>query len=482
MSTVVLQSSFSADFPKEGKLSIESKNDIHTKSNFVNNVEKKTLAESLHIKSDSALKESVAEEKYSTRGALRGYRPAYGRGRCFGGSTGFQQKQVEPIDIQIRGVDFLTEDLKDISYDVVRTSIMKKYNLMMRDNKTAKQYCMITYGKNNTNNKSVLLDKDEQRIVHEFRGVIVEKGTYRPVCYTFQKMKRIIPKDWKLNNCTVTETCDGSQIKLFYNKFEKKWVISTTRRINAYDSYHFSTKSFGEYFEEALKNEQKFSFANLNPECCYSLVLSHPDCRIVATHTSAHLTHVLTRNMSTLQIVDNDDIGLKKPICYNFKNKSEMLKNVSNLPYYKEGYVVRNGDCFVKVVNEKYKNIKDLRGNTCSLLVQYLRLRKSPRHYNKFLQYYPEYTQAFNDYKKSYDNMCTILYNEYVSFRIRKIIDVQYLLPWTKNALYIIHGRYLENFASIYLSTVKQILKDFEIHELKKMIESANKLPYSFSE
>ena len=379
------------------------------------------------------------------------------------------------INFDLQSVDKLQQSLGNNKYSDIRVGLYKKYGIVSKDEENIKGVYMITYNKPGkiSSKVKINLTKEQQDIVSQYRGVIVEKDTNRPLCYTFNKMGRHLPEDWKLSDCTITKSYDGSQIKLFY--YNNQWVVSTTRRIDSNNSYFFSNKSFMEMFNDASNIDLK----TLNTSYCYSFVLAHPDNRVVARHNTPCLTHVLTRDMTSYKLVDVD-IGVSKPEEVKFNNKSDMWKAVKKLPYFVEGYVVQNGGEFVKVVNSRYQAVKELRGSSNSLLFHYFTLKKKDK-IKEFLTHFPESTETFRQFKMSFNNLCLIAYNEYILLRIRKVIDVEKVLPFLKPVLYKVHGIHINNKIRIKLSVVRSHLEEYPPFLLKKLVEMANTLPYKFS-
>jgi|SaaInlStandDraft_1057018.scaffolds.fasta_scaffold04044_11 hypothetical protein len=385
------------------------------------------------------------------------------------------KEDVKFVDFNLMGVKDLQKSLGNSKYSDIRVGLYRKYGIVSKDEENVPGVYMITYNKPGkiSSKVKINLTKEQHDVVSQYRGVIVEKNTNKPLCYTFNKMSRHLPEEWDLKDCVVTKSYDGSQIKLFY--YNNKWVVSTTRKIDANNSFFFSDKSFLEMFNDSTN---KPDYSKLNKDYCYSFVLAHPDNRVVARHNTACLTHVLTRNMKTYKLVDVD-IGVTKPDKVTFKSKTDMWKSVKNLPYFVEGYVVQNGSSFVKVVNTKYQSVKDLRGNSNSLLLHYFTLKKKNK-IKEFLTYYPETNETFRFFEKSFNNLCLLAYNEYVLLRIRKVITVDKLLVFLKPVLYKIHGIHITKKIRIKQSVVRQHLNEYPSFLLKKLVELANNLPYSF--
>ena len=377
-------------------------------------------------------------------------------------------------DINLCSVKELQSVLGNMKYEDVRKGLYKKYGLITKDEETIPGLYMITYNKPESvsSKNKIVLTKEQQQIVSQYRGVIVEKNTNKPVCYTFEKMSRHFPDEWDLTNCNITSSCDGSQIKVFY--YNEQWVVSTTRRIDSSCSYFLSNKSFGEMFQEASVS---LKWDTLNKKYCYSFVLAHPDNRVVSRHTKPFLTHVFTRNMETYEII-NDDIGVSRPQSFSFNNKNDIWKVIKRLPYYKEGFVVQKGDIFIKLVNSKYQEVKDLRGNSNSPLYHYFNLKKQNK-IKLFLSYFPESSETFKYFESCFQNLCLLAYNEYILLRIRKVILPPQVLQWLRPVLYKLHGIHITNNIRIRLADVKSHMETYEPYLLQKLVDSANDLPYT---
>ena len=381
-------------------------------------------------------------------------------------------------NINLSSVKELQSVLGNMKYEDVRKGLYKKYGLITKDEETIPGLYMITYNKSESvsSKNKVVLTKKQQYFVSQYRGVIVEKDTNKPICYTFEKMNRHFPDEWDLTNCNITSSCDGSQIKVFYYKAKGHWVVSTTRRIDASRSYFFSNKSFLEMFQDSSTS---LNWDILNKNFCYSFVLAHPDNRVVARHVKPFLTHVFSRNMETYEVV-TDDIGIPRPPPFSFSTKTDIWKAIKHLPYYKEGFVVQKGDVFIKVVNSKYQEVKDLRGNSNSLLFNYFNLKKQSK-VRSFLSYFPESSETFNYFENCFQNLCLLLYNEYILLRIRKVILPPQVYQWVKPVLYKLHGLHINNKIRIRLVDVKSHMETYEPYMLRKLVDLANTLPYSFN-
>lgn len=310
------------------------------------------------------------------------------------------------------------------------------------------------------------------------RGTILEKGTNKIVCYTFDKGLDFEFSDYDLNdkdlqlksnetvlnwnNCQVEESIDGTQIRLFY--YDGEWRKATTRCSDAYRAYWYSDKSFGELFDEAAESGG-FDYDSLDKSCCYSFVLCHPENRIVVKYEKPYLVHVVTRNLDTFEEVTDKSVvaGALRPKVYTkFTTPWELV----NYAYIQtdcnlEGYMVHNVfevDGVVKhqrmkIISSAYLVVKELRGNGNNLFFRYLELRQAGL-LTSFNQYFPEFADKFKAYETNILNIAREIKSQYINkfvYRSIKAADWHY-----RPLVYKLHGDYLKNHEK---TTMDKVLK-----------------------
>ena len=310
------------------------------------------------------------------------------------------------------------------------------------------------------------------------RGTILEKGTNKIVCYTFDKGLDFEFSDYNLNdkelklkdnynyldwnNCQIEESIDGTQIRLFY--YDGKWCKATTRCSDAYRAYWYSDKSFGQLFDEAAELG-RFNYESLDKNCCYSFVLCHPENRIVVKYEKPYLVHVVTRRLDTFEEVTdlhNVDSVLRPKVYTNFVSFWELLNYANSQSDCNiEGYMVHcknevNGIVThqrMKIITPAYLAVKELRGNGNNLFFRYLELRQAGLLTN-FNQYFPEYTDLFKTYETNILNIANEIRTQYINkfvYRSIKNVDWQY-----RPLIYKLHGEYLEKHEP---TTIDKVLK-----------------------
>lgn len=253
-------------------------------------------------------------------------------------------------------------------------------------------------------------------IVKECRGIILEDGTYNPVCVPFFKFgnygEGYADKiDWK--TARVQEKVDGSLIKLWW--YKDKWYVSTNSMIDAKKAYINNNKSpyknFHELFEEGFKRYRNI-LNELDRDCTYMFELISPYNKIVVPYENIDIVHIGTRNNITLEELDID-IGIPKPKEYKFNSLEDCIEMSKKLPYDNEGYVVVDSKWRrVKIKSPAYVSVHRLINNELTD-ERVLDLIKENEH-EEFLVYFPEYKERFNSIERRY--------TQYID-NVRKTLD-----------------------------------------------------------
>lgn len=208
-------------------------------------------------------------------------------------------------------------------------------------------------------------------IVRQANGIILCKKTNKILHYCFEKCYNGIDNETKkwfqkieiddfINKSDLvskqffaSQYIDGSLIKVF-NPDGNKWLVATSRHINASKNFWTSTKSFLDLFEEIINeryNSDKF-YEILRPEYCYTYLIKHPE---IGKHNEKDIFLINMVNLETLE----EDIffGDKFEIEYDDLNTDEnyilYIKNETNYTRVK----LYNHSHNVKLFNPKIKDI-----------------------------------------------------------------------------------------------------------------------------
>jgi hypothetical protein len=303
--------------------------------------------------------------------------------------------------------------------------------------KTLKQvpYCMTfkyneTHGLLKYNRGKSDLDNS---FVKECRGVIFRLDDYKIVNHTLNGglEETEFKKNYCIDECVVYESIDGTLLNVYYDN--NKWNVSTKGCIDAEKSSWYSNKSFLELMNECSTT---IDYSKLDEDCCYSVVLTHIDNRIVVEHNENKLYHVYTRNLKTDKYVEQD-IGIVKPLKLEIDSYQSIL-NSENLD--SEGVMIYNADMTdrCKIQTTIYKTVKELRGNQSTAWGRILSLPK--QKINDYLDYYPEDKDDYISLCRVKNKLFSSILHYYIQTKVKRIYTEipQYL----KSPVYELHNIY----------------------------------------
>lgn len=330
---------------------------------------------------------------------------------------------------------------------------------------------------------------------------IVSMGLTRSLDY-YDYVKVVNSENLNLYEFDIEPCIDGSLVRLWYNTNDSRWQLSTTRKINAQESFWSSKKSIAELFREAcpflLYNE-------LNKNYCYSFILRHPEHNQVFRARAPSVLHVGTRDLTTLEElnisgccsnvnestnestnasenvnertsanvnestsenvsdieiegrvywgVKTENITPKKqlipvPLKFtHFKTFKELEDYVYNLHTDSRGLILKHktSSLRLKMDSKLYKDMAETRGNVPLLEYRYLQLLSDPAQLDKLRGYYPEYNLIFNAIENHIYQLAVY------------IQDLYYNIHPSKKGY-----SYLNNYNQIYETTIRQLHGQFK--------------------
>ena len=287
------------------------------------------------------------------------------------------------------------------------------------------------------------------------RGLIFDRATRRVVCIPPEKSLHIIPfsqnisKEQWLSEVLIEEFVDGTMINCF--NFGGSWHISTRSFIGA-NCRWYSSKNFNELFDEA---KGTLDFEKLNPSYCYTFVLRHPENRIVTNYESADLCLVQVREIledryndipvvTVQEHLKSQGVDVSIPERYSVSAPEEINTLLSSMDFQKQGLVFKFNGTRSKVRNTEYDRIKFLRGNNKNMFYNYIELRKKGM-VNEYLEYFPEFKDEFNGYRKDIEKTTMSLFNNYKEAYIYKKKTKQEIPFELRPLCYEMHGIYLKD-------------------------------------
>lgn len=294
-------------------------------------------------------------------------------------------------------------------------------------------------------------------------GLILEKNTNQVVCYGLNYIKEY-PDTYEYKDFKVEELVDGTVVKLYY--YDEKWVTATNKCIDANESRWISTYSFHQLFEEA--SEGVLDYKLLDQKKCYTFVLVHPNNRNIVPYEKKEIYHISTRNLETLEEL-NDDIKVQKPKIVEFKDMKEINKDLDKSSYKTGGYIILDNQMRrTKILNPEYLNVKKLKGNTPNIYYRIMILYLYDKR-DEFLKYFPEYEQNFIDIHNAIYQECKNLQNKYinryVNHRPTKLTESERII------LFHLHKDYKETGVQRDINIVIEKFKKYSPKRIFNMLE-----------
>ena len=265
-----------------------------------------------------------------------------------------QLKLIEFIDTHSNWEELLTKEPYNLKITRDGDNIIFKYNQLSSD--------------------------FSNEIVKESRGIILqqnEDGKFIPVCVPFFKfMNAEEPNsdlnkiDWK--TASVQEKVDGSLIKVWYDKKNYKWMVSTNGIIDAFKAPlgigGFET--YGDLFKKATGFNSFTLFTDiLNENYTYMFELVSPYNRVVIEYNSIEIYFLGYRDNVTLKEYMPETylaLSYHYPIPERYElHTYEDVKNLANtLPWSQEGFVICDSNFNrVKVKSPEYVKAHFIRNN-----------------------------------------------------------------------------------------------------------------------
>ena len=287
-------------------------------------------------------------------------------------------------------------------------------------------------------------DEDDNMTVWNYTGDIKDENNKYRGCITDKMNNILCPSlgytyeyhiDTKEESLEIFHNLDqwkwfyateGTMVRLFH--YAGRWNMATHKKLSAFDSRWSCSLSFGELFTKSLRSI--FSFMEVDniydwflskldtKKIYYFLVRSNHQNRIIC-HTSnisdkEGLIYIGFRNRNDLKFsLSTEDTNetlnaILNPICVNHKMNSidELYYFVENNidPFQYQGLVgFCNSECdyqLIKVMNSRYRELVQIRGNNHNLRFRYLEIRHDPSKVEKLFMLYPRHVASFEEFEK----------------------------------------------------------------------------------
>jgi hypothetical protein len=283
-------------------------------------------------------------------------------------------------------------------------------------------------------------------IVRVCNGLIIDKNNLKIVCYTFEKLKDdILPvEEVNYNDCFIEDAVEGTLMRLFF--YNNIWQLSTKKCLCASSSKWISQKNFQELFMETTNAEL---LTKLNPNNCYSFIVSHPENNIIHKPAKPILYHISTRDLTNLNEIE-EDVGIAKIARIPFsiyleKTSISSIYNeyINHTSLNTEGYVfIDSSYKRHKIIKNNVKHVRQLWGNNNNRFFRYLDLRKDNDLLTEYLKYFPNDKDDFVEYEKKVYELANNILDVYMNKFVNKTNSI---VPfYFKKIIYNIHGDFLK--------------------------------------
>lgn len=254
------------------------------------------------------------------------------------------------------------------------------------------------------------------------RSVVWDTETNRPVCVAPPKAETSEIPTGEGSNVSIQDFLDGTMVNAFITADESQVLHIATRTQLGAGGTFYSKKTFGEMFDEALKEMGYSSRADLqsvlpaphanSPATFVSFLLQHPEHRVVSRPRAprlmmVHLGEVLSDGMVT--IVETiasvyPNFAIPSYPMTGFKKQSDMETFFNNLVeskgWFFQGLTFKDGQGHRwRLRNPNYLYLRGLRGSEATASDRFLRLRSEGKVV-EYLKHYGEERQTFWDFEQ----------------------------------------------------------------------------------
>lgn len=303
-------------------------------------------------------------------------------------------------------------------------------------------------------------------MIRECNGSIFEKDTNKLLHVSFPRTYQGFEEIEETEETEKTVYCvadmqEGSVVKVFKNG-EGKWCMATSRHLCAEKNRWASAKSFHQLFEECVEKSFEIFCEDLDENSCHTYLLCHPEHTIV---DETHVKDLIKINSVCLETMKetneikmiNDKIQTKK-----MWMKEGQLNSGKNYFFFEmeldgeEKYQITQKR--VKYLCERFKKMKELRGNYPDIRLSYLQTLYDVELREIMYKTFIEDRQKFFCCDKLFLQKSRDIYKAYIDTRVTKVLK-ESPQRFEKTLKYI-HVRFHVQKTPIRLYDVHFVLSD----------------------
>jgi len=278
------------------------------------------------------------------------------------------------------------------------------------------------------------------------KGAIINTETNKVVCLPPQKcLEKYTFSDVLIenkDNFILQPLIDGTMINMFYHKDE--WLISTRSFIGGKNKWD-QELSFKKMFDEC---KEKINMEELNKNNSYSFVLQHKENRIISEIVDNNI--ILVEEYSFVDNIPNVvDFQGKYETIMSIKNNDMNVLNESmgkTFNFQFKGFTLKNNEKRINIINNEYQRAHDIKMecNYNNKLLSYIYLRNN-NLLKDYLAYFNDDGLLFDKYRNIIYIMKNELYDCYVKFFIKKVIEKKQIPFQLKPLVYDLHTIYKQD-------------------------------------
>lgn len=227
-----------------------------------------------------------------------------------------------------------------------------------------------------------------------------------------------------LSECRFEQAKEGVLLRVWWRDTTKTWMISTYRRINAFNSKWGGNKSHAEMLHESInyikqsEDGSKLWLSNLKRDRIYNiLMLNNYQNRIVSVPPIVPEVYSYREiDANTMQVLDdtvNTSDFPRLPLV-NFSNIDDLLKHIPVMDYKTTtGLLVYHKNQIYKITNNTYKDLCNLRSNNPNIFIRYYEL-KDTENIQTFCKLYDEHKATFEKLDETLDEIVVDIHRNYL--------------------------------------------------------------------
>lgn len=307
--------------------------------------------------------------------------------------------------------------------------------------------------------KGVIVDNDSNVVVHNF---------CMPTEYTLGKNNAIIFEEISFSfPTTLYKYVEGTSIRVY--RWNEKWRISTTSRLDAFTSFWSTPSSFGSLFSKLLTEHLGVPtiddfFNLLDPHKIYFYLLPTTGTNRIGTLHDVHKLFLVAIQEGS-KLYYGKELPKESSTIWEYleefevSGKEELERFLSISTDQTDGFLwfpLERDNRIVKFVTEKYLNRCKLRDNQANILFRYLQLKKKgdTEGCEKLREMYSNST--FEELDNTLERLSRYLHKLYISRYVHKeyvIVNRQYY-----SILKRIHSLYISNRVPTVVNRVTDVI------------------------